>query len=210
MDRLRYWASMFGLSVVAIAVSYVWIDRPLAYYAHSDLAQYKIFVQMQRLPNMFPGAAAAILIAVWIWSLVAQPLPRFARVAAIWGVSLFVAVGIKDQLKYLFGRTWPETWINNNPSLIHDGAFGFNPLHGGVGYASFPSGHSAAICAAMSVLWVCYPRLRALYALAVAIVVAGLIGADYHFLSDIIAGGFLGTAVGVTAVHLAGLRPAKS
>ena len=60
------------------------------------------------------------------------------------------------------------------------------------------------MCAVVSVLWICYPRWRVLYAVAVAVVVVGLIGADYHFLSDIIAGGFIGTTTGWFAVLLAG------
>ena len=28
-------------------------------------------------------------------------------------ISLIVAEAAKNQLKYDFGRTWPETWINN-------------------------------------------------------------------------------------------------
>jgi membrane-associated phospholipid phosphatase len=54
----------------------------------------------------------------------------------------------------------------------------------------------------MSVLWIYYPQWRALYALVVAAVVAGLIGANYHFLSDIIAGGFVGCSSGWMATAL--------
>ena len=59
-------------------------------------------------------------------------------------------------------------------------------------YSAFPSGHTTGICTVMTVLWLCYPRYRALYALAIAAVAVGLVGADYHFLSDVIAGGFVG------------------
>jgi membrane-associated phospholipid phosphatase len=52
----------------------------------------------------------------------------------------------------------------------------------------------------MTVLWICYPRWRPLYALVVAAVVVGLIGADFHFLSDIVAGAFLGASTGWIAV----------
>lgn len=48
----------------------------------------------------------------------------------------------------------------------------------------------------MAVLWAYYPRWRALFAAIVAVVAVGLIGADYHFLSDIIAGGFVGVSAG--------------
>jgi len=105
-------------------------------------------------------------------------------------------------LKFAFGRTWPETWINNNPSLIGNGTYGFNPFHGGSGYNSFPSGHTTAVCAVAAVLWFAYPKLRPLWVLMVIAVGVGLIGADYHFVSDIVAGGFLGASTGWLAVVL--------
>jgi membrane-associated phospholipid phosphatase len=46
------------------------------------------------------------------------------------------------------------------------------------------------------VLWIVYPKWRPLYALVVLVVAVGLIGANYHFLSDVIAGGFVGTSTG--------------
>ena len=54
----------------------------------------------------------------------------------------------------------------------------------------------------MSVLWICYPRFRPLYAVAIATVAVGLIGADFHFLGDVIAGGFLGVSTGWLTVVL--------
>jgi membrane-associated phospholipid phosphatase len=103
--------------------------------------------------------------------------------------------------------------VRNNPSLIHDGVYGFNPFHeAGIAYASFPSGHTAAICALMSVLWICYPRFWPVYLAAILAVSIGLVGADYHFLSDVIAGAFVGTSAGwmlVAAWH-AGCRRVSS
>jgi membrane-associated phospholipid phosphatase len=54
----------------------------------------------------------------------------------------------------------------------------------------------------MAVFWICYPRYRLLYAAIVAAVAIGLMGANYHFLSDIIAGGFLGASTGWITVLL--------
>ena len=53
-----------------------------------------------------------------------------------------------------------------------------------------------------TVLWIYYPRFRPLYILFVSAVVLGLIGADYHFLSDIIAGGFVGVSAGWMVVMI--------
>jgi membrane-associated phospholipid phosphatase len=116
--------------------------------------------------------------------------------------SLAVADAVKDQLKFAFGRTWPETWVRNNPSFIHDGVFGFYPFHGGPGFAAFPSGHATAVCAVMSVLWLCYPRFRLFYAAAIVAVAVALVVADFHFLGDVIAGGFLGITTGWLTVVL--------
>ena len=118
----------------------------------------------------------------------------------MWSISIFVTAVLKNQFKFVFGRTWPETWTNNNPSLIRDGVHNFNPFHGGSGFESFPSGHMAAMCVTATILWLCYPRFKVAYALCTAVVAIGLIGANYHFLSDIIAGGFLGASVGFIAV----------
>src|SRR5262249_4160856 len=104
-----------------------------------------------------------------------------------------------------YNVTYPgakRTWVRDNPSFIRDGVFGFNPFHGGPGFAAFPSGHTAAICAVMAVLWMCCPRFRLLYALAIAAVAIGLVGADFHFLGDVIAGAFLGISTGWFTVVL--------
>jgi membrane-associated phospholipid phosphatase len=52
----------------------------------------------------------------------------------------------------------------------------------------------------MAVLWLCYPRWRALYAVVVGLAVVGLLGSDFHFLGDIVAGAFVGASTGWLAV----------
>jgi membrane-associated phospholipid phosphatase len=143
-----------------------------------------------------------VFFALGLWAVAAKPASKLYTVLSTCSVSMIVAEATKSQLKYIFGRTWPETFVNNNPSLISNNAYGFNFFHGGPGYASFPSGHMTTICAVASVLWIYYPKFRALYALVVIVVAIGLIGADYHFLSDIIAGSLLGTITGWFAVAL--------
>jgi len=210
MERLQKWTVSFALMVIAVAVSFLWLDRPIAFFAHDHLLQAPIFPGLTLLPEPLVPIALASLLALGLWRLAGQSMTKPLTTLLLCSVSLIVAETFKSQLKYLFGRTWAETWINGNPSLIRDGVYGFNFLHGGAGYASFPSGHTTAICAAVSVLWICYPKFRPLYGVAVAAVAVGLIGADYHFLSDIIAGGFLGTTSGWFAVLLAGEEPIRN
>ena len=98
----------------------------------------------------------------------------------------------KAELKLVFGRTWPSSWMGNNPSYVRDGIYGFNFFHGGNEYASFPSGHMAMICAVIAVLWVYFPAARTFYVVAILTAGAGLVVANYHFLSDVITGSFVG------------------
>jgi membrane-associated phospholipid phosphatase len=116
-------------------------------------------------------------------------------------VNLIVTLALESALKPVFGRYWPDTWIDNNPSLIQDNAYGFHPFHDGTAYSSFPSGHTTRIVAVMSLLWVAYPGWRWLSVLVSGAVVVGLIGMNYHFVGDCIAGAFLGSITGAYAAH---------
>ncbi len=58
------------------------------------------------------------------------------------------------------------------------------------------------IAAPAAVLWQVWPQLRMLWAALVAIVAAGLILGNYHFVSDIIAGLFVGAGIGLAITKL--------
>ena len=129
------------------------------------------------------------ILAGYLWQ-----KPRLVRTFT-GGLFALAAGGIVVQaLKHLIGRARPARQL---------GDFYFiGPHFLPPGFDAFPSGHTTVICAVAATLWVLWPRGRPLYALAVAVVVIGLIGADYHWLSDIAAGGALGTAVGVAAAKI--------
>jgi len=202
MRGLRNWALGFVGTATLVVVSYLWLDRPIARFVHAQFQDIDLFSKLTHIPDAIAPIALLVLAAAALAALTGRSLSKFPTVLLLSGVSLAVAVIIKDQLKLVFGRTWPETWVRNNPSFIRDGVYGFFPFHGGPGYSAFPSGHATAICTVMTVLWLCYPRYRALYALAMAAVAIGLVGADFHFLSDVIAGGFLGITAGWLGVAL--------
>jgi membrane-associated phospholipid phosphatase len=202
VSRGRKWAVAFVLTVLAVTISYLWLDRPIAYFTHDHFHNDPLFARLTLIPETFAPLAVMAFIVLGLRALQEKPLTRLEAVTLVCALNLVIASAIKNQLKIVFGRTWPETWVRNNPSLIQDGAYGFHPFTTGAGYESFPSGHTTAIVAVMSVLWICYPRFRILYAVIVATVVIGLIGADFHFLSDCIAGAFIGASTGWIVVTL--------
>src|ERR1700687_4475653 len=202
LNRPTRWAIVLALTALAVGVSHQWLDLPIAYFVHAHFHNEPLFARLTRIPEFFAPLAVLAFIVLGLRALMEKPLTRLEAVALLCALSLVVASAIKNQLKLGFGRTWPETWLRDNPSLIRDGVYGFHPFHGGGGFEPFPSGHTTAVMAVVSVLWICYPRFRMLYALFVAVVVIGLIGADFHFLSDCIAGAFLGASTGWIAVPL--------
>lgn len=202
---LRRW--LFGAlsCVVLTGLAIELVDRPVSTLVHDHLRGVVLFVWLTYIPEPLLPLASLVLAVFAIAVASGRPPGAVGSVLVRCSLSLIVALALKDQLKYAFGRTWPETWTNGNPSFIGNGVFGFTPFHGGVAYASFPSGHTTAIFAVVGVLWLAWPRFRWLYALTAGLVVIGLLGADFHWTSDIIAGGFLGSASGVTA-SMAGRR----
>jgi membrane-associated phospholipid phosphatase len=192
----------FAIAAAGVIVSYFWLDQPLALFLHRNVADRTVFVWMQRLPVAFPLLSSLTLAWCGLWTLMGRPFSRFQSVALTCSISFISTSLINSQLKYAFGRTWPNTRIENNPSLIPNGVFGLNPFHGGPGFASFPSGHAAAICSVMAVLWWSYPSWRPIYVACVAVVAVGLIGANYHFVSDILSGMFVGVSVGYIATKM--------
>jgi len=201
---LRNWCIALTITAAGIIASDLWLDQPIAFFVHRNVADKTFFVWLQRLPVAF--LLLSLLVFVWcgFCALTNRLFSRVQSVGLACSLSFVTANFINNQLKYAFGRTWPETWIQNNPSLIQSGVFGFNPFHGGPGFASFPSGHLAAVCAVITVLWWSYPNLRPIYAACVAAVAVGLIGANYHFLSDILGGIFVGISVGYITTKISG------
>ncbi len=203
MSRMQIWGIASGLTVAAGVACYLFVDRPLALFIHARLSEFRsFFIVVTFIPDPFLVIAAVVIVVVGLRRVMGRPLSRPYAVALLWSIGLFVTVALKNFFKFSFGRTWPETWVDDNPSFIREGVYGFNPFHGGKGFTAFPSGHMAVICFAMTVLWICYPRLRAAYALLIAVVAIGLMGANYHFPSDVIAGGFLGISIGCLSIAL--------
>lgn len=195
--------SCLALVLLTIALA----DRPFSTWAHAEFHGDQGFIWLTWIVDPIPPLAVVGLIGAGIAAVAGWRPGAKGRVLLAACLSTIAALVVKDELKLLFGRTWPETWTNNNPSWIGSGTFGFWPLHGGAGWFSFPSGHVTLITAPMMVLWLCVPRLRALWAALIALVVIGLLGADYHWLSDTIAGFYLGLAMAVGMVALLDAKP---
>lgn len=216
MDCADRWL-MLRRTLIALAVctllvllGYFFIDRPVAFWVH-DHGTNKIapLKTITLAPPIVETWAPLIIALVAIrWSLGAVTKIEWTLFTA--AVGLMVADEFRESISIIFGRDWPETWFNHNPSLIGNDAYGFNWFKGTNIYDSFPSGHMARTVAAAAVCWVAFPHLFVRSAgVAVSLIMAiSLIGMNYHFVSDVIAGSFLGAIVGGYAAALGRLSPA--
>jgi membrane-associated phospholipid phosphatase len=203
-----------------VVVSVRLIDRPVATWVHEHLGDARFaWLRLHRDGHLLPigpfsfmaGPAEALepiaLLGLLLLALAAMAgwhLKARARAVLALCLSVVVTLVVNREIKIVFGRTWPESWMGDNPSWIRDGVFEFSPFHGGRGWDSFPSGHTSVITTAATLLWLLWPERRILWAAMVAVVIIGLIGGNYHFVSDIIGGLYLGVAIGLGS---AGLMP---
>lgn len=201
-DPLRTWLISFAACIGAVILCVTVIDPPVARFVHDHLRQAEWFDGPTHLPEPFVPLALVVLLGAGLWVMAGRRLAGLFETAALAGVSLIFAVELKTRLKFVFGRLWPETWVNNNPSLIGDGSYRFEPFHGGTGWESFPSGHTAVTLAIVTVLWIRHPVLKPALILAVAAVATGLVGMNYHFPGDVVAGAFVGFTTGYVTINL--------
>ncbi len=178
-----------------VIVAYEWLDLSIATWVHRHplpvLVSAPLFPLTQVYdPLVLLAYAGLCVLGLNYLSKMAFTRPPAVALAAVLGIIITDAG--KVLLKSIFGRSPPAVFF----SIHHPGqvAYGFNWFYAGA--SSFPSGHMAAACALFIVLWRCYPRGRAFYVLGAASVAATLILLSFHFLSDIIAGAFLGGSVG--------------
>ncbi len=202
---LRHTLAAIAACVVVVAVCYFWIDRPVAFYVHDHQIEKVPLFQWLTDPPPIVQTWSPLVLALLLVRRAWGPLARWQKTLGVACLSLIVADEVRTSLGDVCGRYWPETWHNDNPSLIGNGTYGFHPFEGGDDVGSFPSGHAARILGFATVWWIAAPRCRALLALICLPMLVSLVAMNYHFVSDVIAGSVLGAIVGTYAARLGNL-----
>lgn len=145
---------------------------------------FRLVFQACATPSLLSLPAAGVIL---LWALVRhlRGLPPLERLWIASALATLAATAMKDELKWIFGRAWPGSWLKY-------GLYGFHPFAESVLYGSFPSGHTAYAAAPMGVLWALRPAWRPLWGTLVLLVMTGLVCANYHFVSDVLGGLIVG------------------
>lgn len=193
----KAWAAALLAVAVFTVISIAWLDRPIALFVHDIFGGRHVSAGVVRAPGLsVPLITSSVFVVFGLAALIGRQFSRLETVVLLCTVGVLAAESVKNQLKFVFGRTWPDSWGPKITSLVRDNVYGFHFFHGGQSFESFPSGHAAVVAAVISVLWISYPRLRMAYAICISTAGLGLVLLNLHFLSDVIAGTFVGISAG--------------
>jgi membrane-associated phospholipid phosphatase len=140
---------------------------------------------------------AVVCYFVRTWRGIDTPATRFFHLVAYAVPAAYVG---KTILKWVFGRVTTRAWLQK-PQL-----YGFHWFHGGGPYDGFPSGHMAVFTALTVALWRFFPRCRRICPVFPLVLASALIVTNYHFLSDVLAGAYLGVLVEAASYRLLNRR----
>jgi membrane-associated phospholipid phosphatase len=171
--------------VIAFVIAYEWIDIPLARALQNiDPATRAIFAFVTRFGEGGVYLVPLGLVFLWAWLKRAE---LWATRAGFVFVTIAVPGIVADIMKPVFARARPVL-------LFRENLFGFTWGSPHANAWSFPSGHSITVTALAVALYAIYPPAWPAYALLALAVMASRIVLDQHYLSDVIAGFYIGFA----------------
>ena len=181
----------FVLTVTSIILSFYFLDKPIALFvAQHNLPDYPFFFWISKIANVILGVATLNLIYLSIKA-VLRPISRLQKQLFTASLAIIVTALFRIVFGTIFYRYWVMAGVDANPTFIDDDFFGFTLTHVG-SHGAFPSGHTAMTFCAMTFVWLLRPKWRPVAILLCLFQIVGLIAMNHHFLSDTIAGAFLG------------------
>ena len=174
-----------------VAFSFLRMDVPVALYfwnvghLHSPL-------NTAFGSRLILSAESAVILFTVLARLVRGRISVFAETMAMACLVSMCAYVVNDHvLKVFFG-------VLNPADVVHGAGHSFNLWRGSEG-SSFPSGHMVLAGAFAGFFMRLYKASLWLFSVLLLIGASLLLVGDWHFLSDIVAGAFLGTSAGILA-----------
>jgi membrane-associated phospholipid phosphatase len=183
----------FLLVVLLVLCSYFFLDARTALFVKRIwMSHSRLTVLSVHIPNfLFPLVCliTAISWTAYFYLTNKGIYDTHARFFQLVAITIPLTYFLKSTLKHTVGRIDTRFWLR------HPGFIEFHWFHGGGNYSSFPSGHMAVFMALVIALWRFYPRYHSAYFGFLLVLALALIMTNYHFISDIIAGAYLGFLV---------------
>lgn len=191
---VQIWLMSFAICAIAVALSFAHADVPIALYC-SRFSGHLSALGKDLGSAVILSIEAATVLALVLARLMHGKLSPFGEALAVACLTSICAYGINGNvLKIYFG-------VPNPADVMRGARHAFNFWMGSP-RSSFPSGHMVLAAAFAGVFMRLYRGsvwpLSILLLLAASLLIIG----DWHFLSDVIAGIFLGVSAGILAGEL--------
>ena len=187
----RRWLVALICCVAGTAASILYLDRPLASFFAAHVAHTTAGYWLNNALSslvVIPVAALVFLLVCVRGRTGGRQLASWTRPVLICAWSITSALAVEFALKQLFGR-----------------------LPGGGPHAGqFPSGTATISFAVAGTIWRIAPRMRLAAAGLAGFLCVAVVVTNGHWLSDVIAGAFLGLSIGWMTVHLHEWTPGGS
>jgi len=185
MNKVLQWSIASTVVILLCMASYSYADIPAARWFHlfEHTRLYELFGLITLLGDSIVYLFGGILLFILF--------RHKNRYRTYIGLFLFTAVATSgltaDLVKCIAGRARPVLCFNEN-------LYGFAFFQTEKVWTSFPSGHSATALSVAMLLATLYPRWRVVSIFTGFLVAFSRIFLAQHFISDVIAGSFLGIA----------------
>ncbi|MCL5742322.1 MAG: phosphatase PAP2 family protein [Acidobacteria bacterium] len=190
----RVWLLSLLICTLAIAAAFRYFDLAIATRVYGILPSAKSLATGFASAFLL-GVETAIALALILFRIVRGYLSPLGRVTVLACLTSICAYAINDStLKLLFGVPVPAAVLHGAQHVFH--------LLGGSSRSSFPSGHMVLAGSFAGVFMRFYRNTIVPFSTLLLIAAALLILGDWHFLSDVIAGTFVGVSAGLLAGEL--------
>ncbi|MFA6241173.1 MAG: phosphatase PAP2 family protein [Candidatus Hydrogenedentales bacterium] len=181
-QRFLFWSA--ALFVVA-ALAYVFLDLPVVrHFEPLQGSQFRATVsRLSRIGDSkwYLGAGAVLYVVLrWRYRILASRAAYLFASVAVTGITA-------TALKYVVGRPRPRTFLV-------EGSSAFQWFDSDWRFWSMPSGHATTIAAVAMAFSIMYPRFRVPILIAGFLVAFGRVVTLDHYVSDVLAGLWLGIA----------------
>jgi membrane-associated phospholipid phosphatase len=185
------WVLSLLICALAMAMAFVYFDVPIARRVYGILGSAESLATgfASAVLLGFEGSVALVLVIIRI---ARGHLSPFRETIALACLTSICAYAINDNtLKLFFG-------VPNPAAVLHGAPHAFNLLSGS-SRSSFPSGHMVMAGAFAGVFMRLYRTSILPFSVLLFVAAVLLIAGDWHFVSDVIAGTFVGISAGLLA-----------
>jgi len=188
---IRIWSASLVACTAIVIFSFLRVDVPTAQYFW-NAGNLRAPLNVAFGSSIILSAEAAVLMFTVLARLLRGHISVFGETLAIACLVSMCAYVVNDHvLKVFFG-------VPNPADVLNGAGHGFN-FWMGSDRSSFPSGHMVLAAAFAGVFMRLYKASIRLFSALLLIAAGLLLVGDWHFLSDIITGAFLGTSAGILA-----------